>query len=111
MPTTRWNHCDVVVRDMAVRVGVSGETTQPAASLEIQFIPTAIIIACAIADDLPHDLALKELAQYIARGYPGIRANDLSLEHGWDDHIVTGNPAKESIIFITKEGCTLGPPS
>ena len=66
--------------------------------------PAAYVVACAFSSDLPEDIALAKLREYILFHNPEIDTLDFEL-HASSGHTMTGFPPKEEVLNISAAGC------
>lgn len=102
-----WRHCDVVME------GISEKPEEP---IRVPFSDQSVLaisgtfIPCAMPEEMPHDLALVQLRNFLKQENPDITDDDFSLEAGHEEHSGGDSLSNEEIIYITPEGCTWGPP-
>jgi len=100
----RFRDCDVAMRFTSDKLRDS--------KFPIKSIVTSamVIIPCAISSEVPTDIALAKLREYMKREIPELVDIDFSFEEIWHNHVMTSFPDSEDIIFITQSGCSLGQP-
>lgn len=102
-------------RDLAIRF-LSGSLKQPQGTINlgkqgvVKVVPVMSVVACNIGPGVSVGLAMVKLEECILQANPGLAPGDFEVEPGWCKHLASGRPVDDEMVFITQEGCTLGPP-